>query len=99
MAEPLLVMVKTALPPLQEPETLILDLSHPVSVDVGVLVAVLTGVLVAVLTGVLVAVSTGVLVGTLVGGLQFPANLTEPLLVVEKPSAHVELTVNVTFPD
>jgi hypothetical protein len=115
MAEPLLVMVKTALPPLQEPETLILDLSHPVSVDVGVLVAVLTGVFVAVLTGVLVdvltgvlvAVSTGVLVavlagvfvGTLVGGLQFPANLTEPLFVVEKPSAHVELTVKVTFPD
>jgi hypothetical protein len=63
------------------------------------LVAVSTGVLVAVSAGVLVAVLAGVFVGTLVGGLQFPANRTEPLFVVEKPSAHVELTVNVTFPD
>jgi hypothetical protein len=54
MAEPVFVMVKTALPPLHEPETLILDLSHPDSVEVGVLVAVLLGVSVGVLAGVLV---------------------------------------------
>ena len=88
MAEPLFVMVKTAVFPLHEPETLILDLSHPDSVEVGVLVAVLTGVLVAVLTGVsgvlvgtgvLVAVLAGVFVGGLVGSEQFPLRLTEPL--------------------
>jgi hypothetical protein len=117
MAEPLLVMVKTASPPLHDPETLTLDLSHPVSVDDGVFVAVLTGVLVAVLTGVLVlagvlvdgmgvlvAVLTDVLVavlaGVFVGGrVQFPVNLTEPLKLPEKPSDHVALTLNVTFPD
>jgi hypothetical protein len=109
MAEPLLVMVKTASPPLHDPETLTLDLSHPVSVDAGVFVAVLTGVLVAVLTGVLVlagvlvggmGVLVAVLAGVFVGGrVQFPANLTEPLKLPEKPSDHVALTLNVTFPD
>jgi hypothetical protein len=94
MAEPLFVMVKTALFPLHEPETLILDLSHPVSVDVDVLVAVLTGVsgvLVAVLTGVsgvLVAVSAGVLVGAIV-------SVGADVLVGEVVSAGADVSVGV----